>query len=81
MSTSNSGASAFNAAVRTGDPDDAAQEARTQRAAELAATVRAVAAKWKYEQEPKRKAALRAALAAAEAQADQARAEALKGSE
>ncbi len=81
MSTGYNGASAFNASVRVDDPDGLAQKAREERAEDFEEALKHVRDKWNTEKNKARKAALRAAVEAAEAQADQARAEALKGSE
>lgn len=82
MSYGSAGATAFNATVRTGEPYALAQAAREQRAKDLAEAI--VAIRNKISTLPEgddRKADLQAALAAAKAEADLARAEAQEGSE
>ena len=87
---SNSGVGAYNATVRTAEPDDVAQAAREQRVIDTAATVDHITAKLdRFESDPdadpcwreKQSAALGVAMETARAEAEQARAEAQKGSE
>lgn len=82
MSTHGSaGASMGNASVSTGLNDDVAQRAREERAEAMAAAVEDIKDRLATETHPQLKKSLKAVLKTAEAEAEQARAEALKGSE